>query len=159
MLKEEEYRRIDMEEKYAVLQAEMLQQSLEMDEKMSEMENMYLTRLMEQVCSIGNDLHQNQLSYNHVDAKLDIMASSLKKLKLHDPIIEQKDEQIRRLQDEILSLKQELESLRIGFRDDGIYLRDDPDIEPKTPLRESKRYNAPASVRSASKRYNPCNAL
>ena len=72
------------------------------------------------------------------------MASSLGALKIHeDPLLEQKDQQIRDLQDENLSLKQELESLRVGFPD-----------EPKTPLQERKnRYNAPGSGRSVSKRY------
>jgi Kinesin motor domain len=49
MLKEEEYKRLDLEEKYSVIQAEMISQALEMEEKMSEMENMYLNRLVEQV--------------------------------------------------------------------------------------------------------------
>ena len=34
-----------------------------------------------------------------------------------DPVIEQKEQIIRDLEDENLSLKQELESLRIGFPD------------------------------------------
>ena len=34
-----------------------------------------------------------------------------------DPLLEQKEQQIRDLQDENLSLKQELESLRVGWGD------------------------------------------
>jgi hypothetical protein len=50
------------------------------------------------------------------DAKLDIMASSMSTLSI-SPLLESKDSQIRILEDENLSLKQELESLRVGFRD------------------------------------------
>jgi hypothetical protein len=80
-----------------------------------------------------------------MDAKLEIMASSMSTLKIHeDPLLEQKDQLIHDLQDENLSLRQELESLRVGFRD-----------EPKTPLQERKKlYNGvPGSVRSVSKRF------
>jgi hypothetical protein len=53
-----------------------------------------------------------------VDAKLEIMASSMRGLTVReDPLIEQKEQIIRDLEDENLSLKQELESLRVGFRD------------------------------------------
>jgi len=46
------------------------------------------------------------------------MASSLGGLKIHeDPLLEQKDAMIRDLEEENLSLRQELESLRVGFRD------------------------------------------
>jgi hypothetical protein len=47
------------------------------------------------------------------------MASSMSTLTI-DPVIESKDSQIRILEDENLSLKQELESLRVGFRDGPI---------------------------------------
>jgi len=36
---------------------------------------------------------------------------------MEDPVLEQKEQLIRDLEDENLSLKQELESLRVGFRD------------------------------------------
>ena len=49
LLREEECKRIDAEEKYAILQHEMIQQSLEMEEKMAEMERMYMYRLIEEV--------------------------------------------------------------------------------------------------------------
>jgi hypothetical protein len=46
------------------------------------------------------------------------MAASMGSLKIHeDPLIVQKDQKIRDLEDENLSLKQELESLRVGLRD------------------------------------------
>jgi hypothetical protein len=46
------------------------------------------------------------------------MASSMRGLTVReDPLIEQKEQIIRDLEDENLSLKQELESLRVGFRD------------------------------------------
>jgi hypothetical protein len=51
LLREEECKRIDAEEKYQVLQQEMIQQSIEMDEKLAEMERMYMYRLLEQVTS------------------------------------------------------------------------------------------------------------
>ena len=108
MLREEECRRLDAEEKLALLEHEMLQQAAEMEEKMAEMERVYMYRLTE----------ENQRSYNHTDAKLDIMAASLQALNIHeDPVIEQKEQLIRDLQDENLSLRQELESLRVGFPD------------------------------------------
>jgi hypothetical protein len=49
LLKEEECKRIDAEEKYAILEQEMISQSIEMEEKMAEMERMYMYRLLEQV--------------------------------------------------------------------------------------------------------------
>lgn len=49
LLREEECKRIDAEEKYQILQHEMIQQSLEMEEKMAEMERMYMYRLIEEV--------------------------------------------------------------------------------------------------------------
>jgi len=49
LLKEEECKRVDMEEKYQLLQHEMIQQAIEMDEKMAEMERTYMYRLLEQV--------------------------------------------------------------------------------------------------------------
>lgn len=49
LLREEECKRIDAEEKYQILQHEMMQQSLEMEEKMAEMERMYMYRLIEEV--------------------------------------------------------------------------------------------------------------
>jgi hypothetical protein len=72
------------------------------------------------------------------------MAASMGGMSIReDPVLEQKELLIRDLQDENLSLRQELESLRVGFRD-----------EPKTPLQERKnRFNAaPASIRSVSKK-------
>lgn len=76
---------------------------------------------------------------------------------MEDPVLEQKEQLIRDLEDEKLSLKQELESLRVGFRD-GIF----PHFsevnwkEPKSPLAERKmKYNAPGSIRSVSKKLNP----
>jgi len=53
------------------------------------------------------------------------MAASMGSLKIHeDPVLEQKEQLIRDLQDENLSLRQELESLRIGFPD-GTNIRGD----------------------------------
>ena len=49
LLREEECKRIDAEEKYKILQHEMIQQALEMEEKMAEMERMYMYRLIEEV--------------------------------------------------------------------------------------------------------------
>jgi len=49
MFREEEARRLDAEEKYALLEQEMVQQAAEMEEKMAEMERMYMYRLMEEV--------------------------------------------------------------------------------------------------------------
>jgi hypothetical protein len=49
LVKEEEYKRIDAEEKYAMLEHEMIQQAMEMDEKMAEMERMYMYRLLDEV--------------------------------------------------------------------------------------------------------------
>ena len=49
LLREGECKRIDAEEKYAILENEMIQQSLEMEEKMAEMERMYMYRLLEEV--------------------------------------------------------------------------------------------------------------
>ena len=44
------------------------------------------------------------------------MAASMESLKIReDPVLEQKEQIIRDLQDENLSLRQELESLRVGF--------------------------------------------
>lgn len=51
LLREEECKRIDSDEKYAILEQEMIQQSLEMEEKMAEMEKMYMFRLLEEVGS------------------------------------------------------------------------------------------------------------
>ena len=71
-----------------------------------------------------------------------------------DPVIEQKEQIIRDLEDENLSLKQELESLRVGFPDGTNRPESIVDVEPKTPLQERKnRYNAPGSIRSVSKKY------
>jgi hypothetical protein len=72
-----------------------------------------------------------------------------------DPLLEQKEQQIRDLQDENLSLRQELESLRVGWGDGptprgmfGVLI-----LEPKTPLAERKmKVNGPGSVRSVSKK-------
>jgi hypothetical protein len=62
--------------------------------------------------------NENQQSYDHTDAKLEIMASSMGSLRIHeDPVLEQKEQIIRDLEDENLSLRQELESLRVGFPD------------------------------------------
>jgi len=144
LLHEEECKRLDAEQRYTMLEQEMIQQSLEMDEKMAEMEKMYMYRILE----------VNQRSYDHVDAKLEIMASSMDKFSIkEDPVLEQKEQLIRDLQDENLSLRQELESLRVGFRDGtdvpAVILM----VEPKTPLAERKnRYNVPGSVRSVSKK-------
>lgn len=49
MLREEECKRIDAEERYFILEREMVSQSLEMEEKMAEMERMYMYRLLEEV--------------------------------------------------------------------------------------------------------------
>ena len=49
MLREEECKRIDFQQKYSVLHQEMIQQATEWDEKMAEMERMYMYRLIEQV--------------------------------------------------------------------------------------------------------------
>lgn len=49
LLREEECRRIDAEERYAMLEHEMVQQSMEVEEKMAEMERMYMRRLIEEV--------------------------------------------------------------------------------------------------------------
>jgi hypothetical protein len=71
-----------------------------------------------------------------------------------DPLLEQKEQIIRDLEDEIWSLKQELESLRVGFRDGRHLILYLLILEPKTPLQERKnRYNAPGSIRSVSKKY------
>jgi kinesin family member 20 len=51
LFREEECKRIDVEEKYIILEHEMIQQSLEMEEKMAEMERMYMYRLLEEVPS------------------------------------------------------------------------------------------------------------
>lgn len=105
------------------------------------------------------------------------MASSMTALKIHeDPLLEQKEQIIRDLEDENLSLRQELESLRVGFPEGRIplfvlfwdYLPQTHTpiffhllfqtsvnwvLEPKTPLQERKnRYNAPGSIRSVSKK-------
>jgi len=53
LLREEECKRINSEEKYAILEHEMIQQSLEMEEKMAEMEKMYMFRLLEEVESLS----------------------------------------------------------------------------------------------------------
>ena len=46
------------------------------------------------------------------------MAASMQSLNIReDPVLEQKEQMIRDLQDENLSLRQELESLRVGFPD------------------------------------------
>jgi hypothetical protein len=46
------------------------------------------------------------------------MAASMNALTVReDPLLEQKEQIIRDLEDENLSLKQELESLRVGFPD------------------------------------------
>ena len=144
LLREEECKRIDAEQRYTMLEQEMIQQSLEMEEKMAEMERMYMYRILE----------VNQQSYDHVDAKLEIIASSMDKFSVkEDPVLEQKEQLIRDLQDENLSLRQELESLRVGFRDGAVVLAVMLMVEPKTPLGERKnRYNVPGSVRSVSKK-------
>jgi Kinesin motor domain len=49
LLREEECKRLDAEEKNNLLQHEMIQQALEMEEKLAEMEKMYMYRLLEQV--------------------------------------------------------------------------------------------------------------
>jgi hypothetical protein len=49
LLKEEEYKRIDAEEKLSILEHEMIQQGIEMDEKMAEMERTFMYRLLEEV--------------------------------------------------------------------------------------------------------------
>jgi hypothetical protein len=49
LLREEECKRLDTEEKYALLQQEMISQSMEMEEKLAEIERTYMYRLMEQV--------------------------------------------------------------------------------------------------------------
>jgi len=49
LLREEECRRIDAEQKYAMLEQEMVSQAMEMEEKLAEMERTYHYRLMEQV--------------------------------------------------------------------------------------------------------------
>lgn len=49
LLREEECKRIDAEEKYAILEQEILSQATEMEEKLAEMERTYHYRLMEQV--------------------------------------------------------------------------------------------------------------
>ena len=83
------------------------------------------------------------------------MAASMGALTVReDPVLEQKEQIIRDLEDENLSLKQELESLRVGFPEGTLRPESIIDIEPKTPLQERKnRYNAPGSIRSVSKRY------
>ena len=155
LLREEECKRIDTEEKYLLLQQEMISQSVEMEEKLAEMERTYMYRLMEQVIIVLSVLMKEQRGYTLTDAKLEIMAESMRGLTVReDPLIEQKDQIIRDLQDENLSLKQELESLRVGFRD-GLSQPCNADVEPKTPLQERKnRYNAPGSIRSVSKKYS-----
>jgi len=62
LLKEEECKRIDVEEKYELLQQEMIQQALEMDEKLAEMERTYMYRLLEQVPS-PSPPHHPKLSH------------------------------------------------------------------------------------------------
>jgi hypothetical protein len=49
LLREEECRRIDAEGRYAMLEQEMVQQSVELEEKMAEIERMYMHRLIEEV--------------------------------------------------------------------------------------------------------------
>jgi hypothetical protein len=49
LLREEECKRLDTEEKCALLQQEMISQSMEMEEKLAEIERTYMYRLMEQV--------------------------------------------------------------------------------------------------------------
>lgn len=49
LLREEECKRLDAEEKYTLLEQEMLSQAMEMEEKLAEMERTYQYRLMEQV--------------------------------------------------------------------------------------------------------------
>lgn len=49
LLREEECKRQDAEEKYLLLQQEMVSQSAEMEEKLAEIERTYMYRLMEQV--------------------------------------------------------------------------------------------------------------
>jgi hypothetical protein len=66
--------------------------------------------------SITNPAQSHQ-SQQHIDAKLEIMASSLSQISIQDPLLEQKEKLIHDLEDENLSLKLELESLRVGFRD------------------------------------------
>jgi hypothetical protein len=72
LLREEECKRIDAEEKYAILEQEMISQSQEMEEKMAEMERMYMYRLLEQVTHHStSQLHSNlqyprRLLYNFV---------------------------------------------------------------------------------------------
>lgn len=121
LLREEECKRIDAAEKYSLLQHEMIQQSLELEEKMAEIERMYMYRLVEEVialCTYMELTAKNQRTYDHTDAKLEIMAASMGALTVReDPILEQKEQIIRDLEDENLSLKQELESLRVGFPD------------------------------------------
>ena len=51
MLREEECKRLDADQKLALLEHEMIQQALEMEEKIAEMEKMYMYRLMEEVCA------------------------------------------------------------------------------------------------------------
>jgi len=55
LLREEECKRIDAEEKYNLLQQEMVSQSLEMEEKLAEIERTYMYRLMEQVACLRSD--------------------------------------------------------------------------------------------------------
>jgi len=213
LLREEECKRLDAEEKYTLLEQEMLSQAMEMEEKLAEMERTYQYRLMEQVlflcfspsfrdfhrlssvwgdrgrlgrlervvikrgflrlrdsCEVllrASDLQllppyplfphpplfsltspqsipallilspllkpsnplQSQQSQSHIDAKLEIMASSLTSLSLAaDPLLEQKENIIRELRDENLELRLELESLRVGFRDGNVPLF--PNIPP-----------------------------
>jgi len=49
MLREEECKRLDADQKLALLEHEMIQQALEMEEKLAEMEKMYMYRLVEEV--------------------------------------------------------------------------------------------------------------
>jgi hypothetical protein len=78
------------------------------------------------------------MSYDHVDAKLDIMASSMSKMRLSDSIADQKDEIINRLEDEVFELKRELESLRLGFRDGISFIDIDSQRTKNTPSRNKE---------------------
>lgn len=77
----------------------------------------------------SNFTFQSQQSQQHIDAKLEIMASSLNTMSITDPLLEQKESIIRDLEDENLSLRLELESLRVGFRD-GIPSTPSPTFPP-----------------------------
>jgi Kinesin motor domain len=56
MLREEECKRVDAEQKYLLLYQEILQQGMEWDEKMAEMERTYMYRIIEQVASVMIEL-------------------------------------------------------------------------------------------------------